>query len=44
MWVLLLMFIFFLFYENLVFGYCNVFFVFFYGNISKYYCDCEINL
>jgi len=40
---LLLMSIFFLSHENPVPGYCNVFFAFFYGNISKHHRDREIN-
>ncbi|EFK22321.1 Aminomethyltransferase family protein [Shigella dysenteriae WRSd3] len=40
---LLLMSIFFLSHENPVPRYCNVFFDFFYGNISKHNRDREIN-
>ncbi|EHX71780.1 hypothetical protein AD47_3300 [Escherichia coli 6-319-05_S4_C3] len=40
---MLLMSIFFLSHENPVPGYCNVFFAFFYGNISKHHRDREIN-
>ncbi|EKI17286.1 hypothetical protein ECTW15901_3288 [Escherichia coli TW15901] len=40
---LLLMSIVFLSHENPVPGYCNVFFAFFYGNISKHHRDREIN-
>ncbi|AJE57438.1 hypothetical protein AC789_1c32310 [Escherichia coli] len=40
---MLLMSIFFLSHENPVPRYCNVFFAFFYGNISKHHRDREIN-